>query len=206
MKKCFCYILLIVLSISTNSCNDRVKSVKNDNDSVVAKPITQTIKEARDTILTYGLPDFERHNSREVIAEKWKINFKAVAGCLVSQELIDSVKKHNEIVDRKLEIKYGKNWEVKFYQEVDIEFKKEQIITKLLDRIDYIKKKDGELDKEGNGLHYLMTPIDNSDNYNVSVQGWGKWEGKYEWLKYFKLIVNYKSKKIKLISNKIEKE
>jgi len=48
-----------------------------------------------------------------------------------------------------------------------------------------------------------MDPIASTSKYHVFVQGWGKWKGKDEWVTYFEFIGDYKSKKLKLISDKI---
>ena len=50
-----------------------------------------------------------------------------------------------------------------------------------------------------------MTPIDKSTNYNVSVEGWGTIDKKDAWVSYFRMTVNYKTKKYKLLDDKIEK-
>ena len=49
-------------------------------------------------LLTYGLPDFARQNASELVQAKWNIQFYFVAGCVVTQELADSVKRENENV------------------------------------------------------------------------------------------------------------
>lgn len=156
-------------------------------------------------MLTYGLPDFERINSKNVIAKKWGIRFYPVAGCVVTEELEDSVKTYNDPIYKLIEKKYGTNWFEKFEKEVEEEFEKEKIVTNILDKVDFIKKKDDEMSLEGNGLHYYMTPVKKSTDYNVSVEGWGLVDNKYVWLSYYRMIVNYKSKKVSLIDDKIEK-
>lgn len=157
-------------------------------------------------LLTYGLPNFEKENSKNVIAEKWGIEFYAVAGCIITQELSDSVKQHNMTVERLIVKKHGKNWRDKFYKEVDAEFETEKKVTTFIDKLDYIKRKQADMEKEGNGLHYMMTPVANTTQYNVWVQGWGKWKGQDEWITYYKPLVDYKTKSIKLLSDKMLKE
>jgi hypothetical protein len=157
-------------------------------------------------LLTYGLPNFEKQNSENVVAQKWRIEFYAVAGCVVTQELEDSVDKHNKTIEPLIEKKYGKNWRDKFYKEVDAEFETEKKVTALIDQLDYIKKRQADMEKEGNGLQYIMTPVANSTKYNVLVQGWGKWKGEDEWMTYYGLLVDYKTRSVKLLSDRIVKE
>jgi len=185
--------LLIILSILVQSCNEQEKKVdsfKTDNDY---------------TLLTYGLPNMERQNSRNVIAEKWEIKFKSVAGCMVSEELVDSVKTINDRVDKNLEKKYGKYWNEKFEKEIDEEYEREKQITAILDKVDFIRKRDEQMGKEGNGLDYYMTPIKNSPtDYDVSVEGWSTIKNKDMWVSYYRMRVNCKTKKYKLLEDKIK--
>ena len=186
--KIFLFTLLIFILVS---CNQKTKQGPTKEDK------------ANFTLLTYGLPDMERQNSRYVIANKWGIKFYPVAGCIVTAKLQDSVRKCNTIVNKNIEKKYGKNWSEKFEKEVDIEFEKEKLVSEILDNVSYIKKKDQEMALEGNGLHYFMTPIEKTEEYNVSVQGWGKINKKDEWVTYYKIKVNYKTKEIDLVSSKV---
>jgi len=57
---------------------------------------------------------------------------------------------------------------------------------------------------EGNGLHYKMIPIDSTDVYFVFVRGWAHVNGEAEWVTFYKMKVNYKTKKVKVISDQIE--
>ena len=156
------------------------------------------------TLLTSGLPDMQERNARDVVAEKWKIQFRPVAACMVPKELRDSIRKHNLIANQTIEKKYGKNWKEKFEKEVKIEFDKQQIVTNILDTISFIQKKDQAMQLEGNGLHYHMKPIGHSKNYAVSVNGWGEINGEDVWVTYYKMKVNYKKRTAELVSDTIE--
>jgi hypothetical protein len=191
MNKIIFFLWLIVLGIllQMNNCFAQTKT------------INQKLR-----LLVYGLPDFKRQNAENVTAQKWGIEFYSVAGCLVTKELVDSVEKHNNTVKPLIIKKYGKDWSDKFDKEVDVEFQTEKKVTALIDQLNYIKKRQAEMEKEGNGLHYIMTPVANSTKYNASIQGWGKWNGQDEWVTYYKLLVDYKAKSVKLLSDKIIKE
>jgi hypothetical protein len=156
------------------------------------------------TLLTAGLSDMQERNAKDVVAERWSIKFKSVAGCMVTKELRDSMYRNNIIVTKNIEDKYGKSWRNKFEKEVKIEFEKQKIVTQILDTVSFIQKKDKEMNLEGNGLHYRMKPIGNTKEYTVSVNGWGEINGKDVWVSYYKMTVNYKKKTAKLISNSIE--
>ncbi len=191
MQKATTYIILIILATLTQvtSCFSQGQTTK-----------------PKFRLLTYGLPNFTKQNSENVVAQKWGIEFCAVAGCVVTQKLEDSVVRHNKSVEPQIEKKYGKNWRDKFYKEVDTEFETEKKVTAMIDLLDYVKERQAEMEKEGNGLHYIMTPGASTTKYNVSIQGWGKWKGKDEWVTFYKLLVDYRTKSVKLLSDKIVKE
>jgi hypothetical protein len=184
---------LIILTIFVVSCNGQQKKIEYSNTGDDF------------TLLTYGLPNMEIQNSRYIIARKWEIKFKSVAGCIVTEELVDSVNTINERVNKNIENKYGKNWNDKFEKEIAEEFEKEKVVTAILDKVDFIKKKNDQMELEGNGLQYYMTPIENTTDYSVSVEGWGTIDNKDAWVSYYRMTVNYETKKYKLLSDKIEK-
>ncbi len=157
-------------------------------------------------LLTYGLPNFGMQNAEYVVAEKWGIEYYAVAGCVVSQELIDSVEKHNDAVEPLIKKKYGEDWYKKFQKEVEAEYEIEQKVIALLDQLDYIVKKKQELDKEGNGLDYTMSPVKKTSKYEVSVSGWGILNGQPEWVSYYRLLVDHQKKTVQLLDDSIIKE
>ena len=201
------YILIFLLMPFFHPCNGQSKS-KGKFKKASTRDIISSKKQSADTtliLLTYGLPYFDRQNSENVICRKWGIRFYPVAGCVVTEDLVDSVKTNNEKINKLIERKYGTNWRDRFEKEVDEEFEKEKIVTQILDKVDFIKKKDDQMDLEGNGLHYNMTPIENSSDYNVSVEGWGKIDNKDIWVSYYRMTVNYKTEKYKLLDSKIEK-
>lgn len=155
------------------------------------------------TLLTYGYPDMVRENAINIILKKWGIRYYPVAGCVVTEELIDSVKIHNDSISKIIENKYGKNWERQFENQIAAEFEKQKIIADILDKVDFIKKKNGQLRKERNRLQYDMTPIDNTTDYNVSIEGWCTIDNKETWVSYYRMTVNYKTKKYSLKEDNI---
>jgi hypothetical protein len=145
----------------------------------------------------------ERENAEGVIARKYGIRFYAVAGCVVTEELEDSVKKENQVVYATIEKKYGKNFWKKFDEEVDEEFVKEETVKELLNKQQYINNKQNELDKEGNGLSYIMNPKA-PGIYDVIAYGWGKIKEEDKLVIYYRLLVHTADKSVKMMSNKVE--
>jgi hypothetical protein len=197
MRKCCLLIFTLFLILIEISCNDKPVEQKAGNDFLMLDTLR---------FLTYGMPNFEKQNAENIIAKKWGIEFYAVAGCIVTNKLVDSVEKHNKRIENLAIQRFGKNWEDKFRKEIDTEFETEQKIKTLLTSLKYIAKKDADLEKDGNGLHFYMSPTDSPSFYNVSVSGWGKINGRDEWVSYYRLTVNYSKKKVSLISNEVIKE
>jgi len=152
--------------------------------------------------LTYGLPrPSDEKNAADIISKKWGFRTKSVAGCLVTEKLVDSVRWHNEMVENALIAKLGIKWNNKYHREVDRELKLDRKVIRLLDlqKRNIIKRR--ELEKEGNDLHYNLWPLENGQGYEVYATGWGEIKGKSKYVTYFKYNVNLNDSSVKLISD-----
>ena len=186
-------LFFVLIGCNQNSKTDKQKEIQFD-----------TNKKLR--LLTYGEPpDMERQSAENVIADKWGIEYFGVAGCVVTQDLIDSVTKHNKEVEAIIGNKYGKSWQTTFEKEVEEELIKQKVATSLLDKEIIIISKRNELEKEGNGLHYRFRPL-NKNEYIVNATGWGQINGKDEFVSYFRYSVDIENKKVKLTSDSLMKE
>lgn len=94
----------------------------------------QTVGPKSLTILELGLPPKNDYrNARSIIADKWGFDFKSVAGCVVTDHLIDSVKAHNTFVEARLDSLFGADWEERFDLEVEKELVIERNVRGLID-------------------------------------------------------------------------
>jgi len=145
-------------------------------------------------LLTYGLQDDTRRNAKGIIENKWSIQFYPVAGCIIDRKLEDSVKKENDKIYKLIEIEYGKDWEDKFFAEVEEEYKIEAQIDSFIKKQSFIESK--EIINPLPGTPFPMYPVDNDGNYIVTVSTYNRaWEEQ----KLYKLKVNYKKSTIKII-------
>lgn len=171
-----------------------------------SKNDTQLDKGEKLRLLTYGIPpDFASENAQSVIAEKWGLEFYRVGGCTLTEELVDSVRRHNKKIEELIEKKYGKSWEVTFDKEVNEELNKQKIAYSLLDKEKRIRIKQTALLKEGNALQYHFKKLTNGI-YIVSVTGWGQIKGKDAYVSYFRYLVDIENKQVKLTSDRVIKE
>ena len=147
-------------------------------------------------LLTYGLQDDTRRNASSIIQQKWKIKILPVAGCIVTQELEDSVKKKNDKTRKLIEREYGKEWERKFDAEVEDEYKIEAQIDSLVKKQTYVENK--EIVNPLPGAPLPMCPVDNTGNYIVTVSTFNR---QWEEQKLYRLKVNYKKCTIKILDD-----
>lgn len=171
--------------------------------------IAQGSKVKRDTtlrLLTYGLPNFEMQNAENVVAARYGFHYYGVGDCDVNQELEDSVKKVNAPVYAYLEKRHGKGWCDNFTKDVEKEFLVQKEVLSLLEKEPVIIKRQKLLEKDSNGLEYILEEITTS-KYDVLAYGWGKLtpNTKEELVVYYHLVVDLKKKSVKLVSDTIRK-
>ena len=147
-------------------------------------------------LLTYGLQDDTRRNASSIIENKWHVELYGVAGCIVTDELQDSVKKENEKTYKLIEAKYGKDWEKQFYTEIEDEYKIEAQIDSLVKKQNYIEDK--EIINPLPGATFPMYPIDNDRNYIVTISTYNR---QWEEQKLYKLKVNYKKNLVEIVND-----
>lgn len=127
-----------------------------------------------DKILTYGLPDTERQKLSDGISEKWKIIHVDVAGCEVTQKLMDSVAAENSRTYANLERKYGRDWKERYEKDLqDFAMKRVDVMDVLItDKIfrDKLKQCGIEIDGVDKDIIESRTP----GIYEASVYSYDK--------------------------------
>lgn len=171
--------------------------------------IAQGTKVKRDStlrLLTYGLPNFEMQNAENVVAARYGFHYYGVVGCDVNQELEDSVEKVNAPVYAYLEKKHGKGWYDNFTKDVEKEFLVQKEVLSLLEKEPVIIKRQKLLEKDSNGLEYILEAITTS-KYDVLAYGWGKLSPDIndELVVYYHLIVDLKKKSVTLVSDTVRR-
>jgi hypothetical protein len=146
-------------------------------------------------LLTYGEPSSKKE-TYEFVGQRWGIEFYPVAGCVVTQELIDSVKYHNQEIESLIIKKYGVDWKSKFDNEINAEFENQNTVIALVEETDFIKNNKALLQLENDQIIYRLTPILNTSKYHVIIPGWISIQGKKEWVTFYKLLVDYKTKSV----------
>lgn len=75
---------------------------------------------ARFVIRTYGFQSWDDYDEiQDSIAGNWDIMYLPVAGCVVTDEFVDSIERLNELTYGRLEKHYGYDWKERFDKTVD---------------------------------------------------------------------------------------
>ncbi|MCD2424925.1 hypothetical protein LQ567_19230 [Niabella pedocola] len=157
-------------------------------------------------LLVYGLPNFSRQNAEDVIAHKWGIEFYPVGDCTTPQEIADSAEKHNTAVKALIAKKYGRQWNKRFDEEVNAEFARQRQIIEWIESLDYVKKKKAEMEANEEIFFNLLTPIPHTYKYDVQIRGWEKHNDDDVFYRFYRFEVDYKNRRVKLVSDKKEKQ
>ncbi len=144
-------------------------------------------------------------NASYIVANKWGFRDKRIAGCVVTKALVDSVKEHNNQVNKALTAKFGKDWHAKFDKEVEDEFTTEKKAIALLNQQTTTIQKRKGLEKEGNGLSFHLDLTGKNSVYTANAIGWGKVNGKDGYVSYYKYLINLNNSKVTLLSDVIAK-
>jgi hypothetical protein len=174
-----------------------------DNKRTAARPATP--KDTVRRMLTYGLPDIEQERAMNTVAAGFGFRYYRVAGCVVSQRLIDSVEKENAMTSNKLAQRFGKDWEKHFAILVDTMYKKQMAVEALVRKHPAIVAKQQALEKVGDGLQFEIDPRPGKDLYDVSGYSWGDWEGDTTLVVYYKLTVDLHANAILSLQSTFEK-
>ena len=172
-----------------------------------AQPTIKSGSPGKDTllkVLVYGLQNVERQNAETVIARKYGFVFHAVAGCIVYEELVDSVKKENEKTYAVIETKYGKNFWERFEKEVDTEYRKQERVKRLLAKQPYLKSLEKQLQQSNNGIYYFLQPTGKSNEYDVTVYGWGAYQNEMMLVVFYELKANHQTGKVTVLSKTVK--
>lgn len=70
--------------------------------------------------LTAGIPPSDEYiTARDSVTKKWGIDYVTVAGCIVSESLMDSINTHNDSVGKLLRMRFGDDWNDRFQSDVN---------------------------------------------------------------------------------------
>ncbi len=166
-----------------------------------AQAFVATAMSKPDTVVvlqTYGLSRMSSAEkaAQSIVALKWNVSFQSVAGCLVSEQLIKSVKLHNDSVISWLNKKHGPEWRSNIERETPIELEREQIVTMLV-------RKQAHRDRQPipKRLALIYFSKLSPDHYLASVEEDYFRKGKRKLV--YQYLVNINTKRAALVSDSI---
>ncbi|MDX2173548.1 MAG: hypothetical protein SFY56_10520 [Bacteroidota bacterium] len=120
MKICF-YISLFVLFVSCTQ-ESKGKHITIKTDLSVADTINTKTNDTL-TLLGYGEPKpYLYTNVEDVLEKQYTLKFIDVAGCVVTEELVDSVKQHNANTYKQLNTRYNRDIEKEISANISAEY------------------------------------------------------------------------------------
>jgi hypothetical protein len=151
---------IIIITVFLNLLSSCFTHAQND-----------TSKTEEITIMTYGLPgpdEYEYHK----IAKKYHYKLVTVGGCIVSDSLIDAVRKHNKIAYEKLDKINGNNWQEQYEKDVQSAYTRDSTIIEFVKKQKFIREQNAIEKKYGNGLQFIVDTELPSNIYRVNVMGY----------------------------------
>lgn len=123
---------------------------------------------------TYGLVRGGSDAPRTIVARRWHIEYLTVAGCVVTEGLIDSARVHNERSEAILAKRHGSDWRRRFDAEVESETLRQAAITRKLDSSAEIRSLRAKLKADYNTPWYRFDFDEQHKVYTVEVKAWSK--------------------------------
>ncbi len=134
--------------------------------------------------------------ARSIVALKWNVRFQSVAGCMVSEQLIKSVKQHNDSAVAWLNKKHGSEWRSAIEKETPFELERERNATLLV-------RKQARHDRQPipKRLALIYFRKLNPDHYLASVEEAHFQKGKRKLV--YQYLVNINTKRAALVSDSV---
>lgn len=102
MSKRFTFYILVLVCVALTGCTASPRKLgRADAKRDLAKG---TLAQE-----TYGLPTIYQGEYFKLLAEKYPIEMRPVAGCLVDDKIVGHAAGYNEIMDREIEHRFGTN-------------------------------------------------------------------------------------------------
>ncbi|MBO9202033.1 MULTISPECIES: FEKKY domain-containing protein [Niastella] len=144
--------------------------------------------------LLYGDINGQYCRAKNVVAKKYGFSLLVVAGCKVDKELEDSVEKENKRVNKILEQRHGKGWQIEFNRQVDT-------MMKLIAEAEALVKKEPYIHQ---GHRFSTEPVEGQNIFSVKAYGWRYQNEKMQKVTYYKFTVNLATKTVTKESDVIE--
>ena len=154
-------------------------------------------------LLIAGMSDPYYFWARKIVGEDWNISYTSVSGCMINEELYDSVIKRNEETYKLISDQYGPEWKVEYNSEIDSVLDVHNLIRSLVRSEPEVRRRDSLLALKGNLIRIYPTPTKDENVYKMSLTGWGKWNDSIIELVYFEVEVLLKERDVVIVNSEI---
>lgn len=155
-------------------------------------------EKSADRILTYGLPNHHYQKAMEFVGKKWGIEIYPVAGCMVTQKLLDSVETVHTELWKKMDSIQGIDSKKKFRKETITEMKRISKVQKIFDSNRKIKKRMRKV--KGHTSSNLESISANGNIYYWIIYSFKRKNNpEFKWEPKLKVAINFNKKVIDII-------
>jgi hypothetical protein len=158
-------------------------------------------EKSADRILTYGLPNYHHQKAMEFVGKKWGIELYPVAGCIISQKLVDSVQTVHSKLWKKMDSIHGVDSQKKFRKETIAEMKRIAEVQKIFDANRHVKKRIRKAKRHKKEVSSNLEDISS----NGKIYYWTVYSFQHKnsfelnWEPEFKVAVNLSENKVEVI-------
>lgn len=152
-------------------------------------------------IYTYGLADFGGERSRARVARRWGFSYRSIAGCVVTQELLDSADRHNRAVEMAIARQRGADWKARFEAEVSSAMSLDSIISAAARRNATIAEAQRDLDAAGKGMLFEPGELRADGRLEVYAYAYDQWENKPAFVTQYTLAVDTAAARAEIVND-----
>ena len=121
-------------------------------------------------LLIFGMPSDKDIQSQR-IAREYGFSYDIVAHCIVTESFVNRVRAYNKVTEDYLKNKFGENWELKFYNQVDSLYQLEWKMIKIVSRHDLIINRENGIKKIKDRIGIIPFYEKDKKIYRVDVIG-----------------------------------
>lgn len=197
-------IFLVLFGFLATLSSIKIHCDDNERNTPLLHSNTIETNDSTLRILTYGMVlRYDDELSRRAVEKKYGFERYVVAGCVVTNELLDSVKIHNDAIRVILTKKHGANWEKEMEKEIMALHNEEKKAISLLEKEKYVAEKRKEAKEKGYILDYKMDyPVEGVFKFIIYQDRYDTLEWQREI--YFRVTVDLKRNKVILESDTVE--
>ncbi len=191
-----CAIPLLSLLLAAGACNTKGRPA-------APSPATPTVQNPAGPKLemqTYGESSFPDGGARARVARAYGFSYRAVAGCVVTKELVQDANTNNLRVDSILTQLHGTGWKERFEKDVLASYALEGRIRAAALANPEIAAAQKALNTEGKGLMFEPAAAGPDGTHEVAAYTYADWQGKLAYVTQYRLHFRPADSSVRILS------